>query len=183
MQGTWRKHTLFLDSGCSGHMTGRKSLLAEFERRAGPTVSFGDGNKGETLGYGSINLGNVIIKNVALDEELKHTLVSISQLSDKGYQAHFDNTKCTITSVFSGETMIICQRHRNIYEASLSNKTQGKVRCLFSKASNEKSWKWYKALSHLNSKKMDLLIKKRETATAEGESFLENQESLTLSKI
>ena len=29
--GTWTKYTLILDCGCSGHMTRRKSLLAEFE--------------------------------------------------------------------------------------------------------------------------------------------------------
>ena len=120
-------------------MTGRKSLLAEFESRVSPTVFFGDGNKGETLGYGSIKIGIVIIKNVALVEGLKHTLLSIIQLSDKGYHAHSNNTKCTITSVSSGEIVLIDQRHRNIYESSLSNKFQEKVRCLFNKASNEES--------------------------------------------
>ena len=92
----------------------------------GQLFLFGDGNKGETLGYGSINLGNIIIENVALVEGLKHTLLSISQLSDKGYHAHFDNTKCTIISMKSGETMLIGQRHGKIYEASLSDATQGK---------------------------------------------------------
>ena len=112
-------------------------MLVEFERRSSPTVFFGDGNKGETLGYGSIKLENFIIENVALVEGFKHTLLSISQLSDKGYHAHFDNTKCTIISVSSGETVLIGQRHGKIYEASLSDKTYGKVRCLFSKVSNE----------------------------------------------
>ena len=41
----------------------------------------------------------------------------------------------------SGETILIGQRHRNIYEAILSDATQGKVRCLLSKASTEESWK------------------------------------------
>ena len=141
MHGTWRKHTLVLDNGCSGHMTRWKSLLAEFESRAGPIVSFGDGNKEETLGYGSIKLRNVIIENVALVKGLKHTLLSISQLSDKGYHAYFDNTKCTITSMSNEETMLIGQRHEKIYEANLSDGTQGKEICLFSKASIEGSWK------------------------------------------
>ena len=135
--GTVKKHTLVMDSGCSRHMTGRKSLLTEFERRSGPTVSFGDGNKGEILGYDSIKLENIIIEHVSLVERLKHTLLSISQLSEKGYHALFDNTKCTITSMSSRETMLISQKHGNIYEASLSDATQGKVICLFSKASTE----------------------------------------------
>ena len=74
---------------------------------------------------------------------------------------------------------LIGQRHGNIYETILRNETQGKVRCSFSKTSTEESWKWHKALPNLNSKKVCLLIKQRETATAEEESFLKNQESLT----
>ena len=54
--------------------------------------------KGNTLGYGSIVLGNVIIENVALVEGLKHNLLSISQLGDKGYHAGFDNKECLITN-------------------------------------------------------------------------------------
>ena len=134
-------------------------MTYEFERISGPFVSFGDGNKGETLGYASIKLGNIIIENVALVEGLKHTLLSISQLSDKGYHAYFDNTKCIIISMISGKIVLIGQRHEKIYESILSVVTQGKVRCLFSKASTKERWKWHKALSHLNFKKMNHLIK------------------------
>ncbi|KAL8089938.1 hypothetical protein AgCh_039411 [Apium graveolens] len=66
-----RKNILVLDSGCSGHMTGNKALLSDFVEKAGPSVSYGDGNIGKTLGYGNINLGNVIIKEVALVSGLK----------------------------------------------------------------------------------------------------------------
>ncbi|KAL8133914.1 hypothetical protein AgCh_009107 [Apium graveolens] len=44
-----KKNTLVLDSGCSGHMTVNKSLLSEFVKKAGPNVSYGDGNIGHTL--------------------------------------------------------------------------------------------------------------------------------------
>ncbi|KAK1399122.1 hypothetical protein POM88_008985 [Heracleum sosnowskyi] len=67
-----KESTLILDSGCSGHMTGNKALLSDFEEKAGPKVSYGDGNIGHTLGYGNINLGSVIITNVALVSGLKH---------------------------------------------------------------------------------------------------------------
>ncbi|KAL8118050.1 hypothetical protein AgCh_015809, partial [Apium graveolens] len=55
-----RKDTLVLDNGCSGHMTGNKSLLSEFERKAGPDVSYGDGNIGHTLGYGNLIIGKML---------------------------------------------------------------------------------------------------------------------------
>ena len=59
-------------------MTGNKSMLSEFEKKAGPAVSYGYGNKGQTLGYGNIIIGNVIIEYVALVEGLKHNLLSVS---------------------------------------------------------------------------------------------------------
>ena len=51
-------------------MTGNKALLSDFVEKAGPSVSYGDGNIGKTLGYGNINLGNVIIETVALSQDL-----------------------------------------------------------------------------------------------------------------
>ncbi|KAL8155306.1 hypothetical protein AgCh_000618 [Apium graveolens] len=44
------KNILVLNSGCSGHMTGNKALLSNFVEKAGPGVSYGDGNTGKTLG-------------------------------------------------------------------------------------------------------------------------------------
>ena len=53
------------------------------------------------MDYRSIVLGNVIIENVVLVEEMKHTLLnlSISQLSDRGYHTTFDHKKCIVTAV------------------------------------------------------------------------------------
>ncbi|KAL8127724.1 hypothetical protein AgCh_014592 [Apium graveolens] len=91
-----RKNILVLDSGCSGHMTGNKALLSDFVEKAGPSISYGDGNIGKTLGYGNINLGNVIIKEVALVSGLKHNLLSISQICDRGYHVDFFEEHCEV---------------------------------------------------------------------------------------
>ena len=95
MQGK-KRNVLVLDSGCSGHMTGNKSLLSEFEEKVGPTVSYGDGNLGQTLGYGNIEIGNVIIEKVALVSGLKHNLQSVSQITDRGYHVNFMKDHCEI---------------------------------------------------------------------------------------
>jgi len=42
-KGIW-----YLDSGCSRHMTGRKTLLTEFKEEIGPSVTFGGNGKGYT---------------------------------------------------------------------------------------------------------------------------------------
>ncbi|KAL8125807.1 hypothetical protein AgCh_013190 [Apium graveolens] len=73
-------------SGCSAHMTGTKSLLSEYEEKAGLMVSYGDDNVGKILGYGNIIIGNVIISNVALVDGLKHNLLSIRQITDRVYE-------------------------------------------------------------------------------------------------
>ncbi|KAL8156349.1 hypothetical protein AgCh_001445 [Apium graveolens] len=93
-----RRNALVLDSGCSGHMTGYKSMLSEFEEKAGPSVSYGDGNYGKILGYGKIQIKNVIIENVALVAGLKHNLISVSQICDKGYHVNFYEEHCEIVS-------------------------------------------------------------------------------------
>ena len=101
-------------------------MHAEFGSRVGSLVSFEDGNKGGILEYGYIKGGNVIKEDASLFDELKHTLLSICQLSDKGLHANCSNIKCTITNMSNGETVQIGQKHGNIKEASLGNGTQRK---------------------------------------------------------
>ena len=55
-----------LDSGCSRHMTGDRALLSNVVEKVGSVVTFGDNSKGLTLGYGSLQAGNVIIDDVSV---------------------------------------------------------------------------------------------------------------------
>ena len=96
MQGK-RRNLWYLDNGCSRHMTGDSTLLTEFVERVGPSITFGDDNKGYTVGYGLILKENVIIEVVALVEGLKHNLLSISQLCDKGNEVWFTKEACVIS--------------------------------------------------------------------------------------
>ena len=82
------KNILVLDSGCSGHMTGNKSLLSEFERKAGPDVSYGD-------------------ENVALVEGLKHNLLCISQITYIGNHVVFYDSHCEIVNNKTKKVVLI----------------------------------------------------------------------------
>ncbi|KAL8155216.1 hypothetical protein AgCh_000556 [Apium graveolens] len=155
-----RKNILVLDSGSSGHMTGNKALLSDFVEKPDPSVSYGDGNIGKTLGYDNINLGNVIIKEVALVSGLKHNLLSISQIRDRGYHVDFFEEHCEIVSKSKGKVVLKGYRRGNIYEAKLSTSTDGSAICLMSRASIEESWNWHKKLSHLNFNNINELVKK-----------------------
>ncbi|KAL8120799.1 hypothetical protein AgCh_017833 [Apium graveolens] len=154
------KNILVLDSGCSGHMTGNKALLSDFVEKAGPSISYGDGNIGKTLGYGNINLGIVIIKEVALVSGLKHNLLSISQICDRGYHVDFFEEHCEVVSKSKFKVVLKGYRRGNIYEVMLSTSTDSSAICLMSRASIEESWNWHKKLSHLNFNNINELVKK-----------------------
>ena len=141
-------------------MTGNKSLLSEFEEKAGPAVSYGDGNLGQTLGYGNIEIGNVIIEKVALVSGLKHNLLSVSQITDRGYHVNFMKDHCEIINKKTRKIVLTGYRHGNIYEANLSSNTDGTITCLLSKASVSDSWIWHKKLSHLNFSNLNELVRK-----------------------
>ncbi|KAL8155146.1 hypothetical protein AgCh_000511 [Apium graveolens] len=141
-------------------MTGNKALLSDFVEKAGPGVSYRDGNMGKTLGYGNINLGNVIIETVALVSGLKHNLLSVSQICDRSYHVDFFKEYCEVISNSTGKVVLKGYRHGNIYEARLSTSTDGSAICLLSRASIEERWNWHKRLSHLNFNNINELVKK-----------------------
>ena len=71
-------------------MTGNKAMFAAFPPKDGGCVTFGDNNKGKIIGVGSIGKNpSLIIENILFVEGLKHNLLSISQLCDKGYRVIF----------------------------------------------------------------------------------------------
>ena len=126
-------------------MTGNSSLLSGFEEKAGPAVSYGDGNTGRTLGYGKIEIGNVIIENVALVDGLKYNLLSVSQLTDRGYDVKFTSTHGEVVCKKTGKIALIGPRLDNMYVAKLHPYTDdGTVKILLLKASVDESWSWDK---------------------------------------
>ncbi|EOY31699.1 Uncharacterized protein TCM_038764 [Theobroma cacao] len=92
-----KKQPWYLDSGCSRHMTGHEMLFAQLDKRKGGTVSFGDDSKGRIHGIGTVGKNSQTqISHVLLVKGLKHNLLSISQLCDKGFRVCFDSTKCEV---------------------------------------------------------------------------------------
>ncbi|KAL8133942.1 hypothetical protein AgCh_009127 [Apium graveolens] len=155
-----KKNTLAWDSGCSGHMTGNKSLLSEFEKKVGPDIYYGDGNVGNTLGYGNLIIGKVAIENVALVDGLKHNLLSICQITDRGNHVVFYDSHCKVVHNKSKKIVLIVYRHGNIYEARLHESFEKEATCLISKASVDESWNWHKKFSHLNFNSINEFAKK-----------------------
>ena len=62
-------------------MTGDKNKFLNLKQHKGK-VTFGDNASGNILGRGTVNLGKYKAKNVLLVENLKPSLLSVSQTCD-----------------------------------------------------------------------------------------------------
>ena len=116
-------------------MTGDSTLLTEFKERASPSITFGDDSMGYTMGYGLISKDNVIIEEVALVDGLKHNLLSISQLCNKGNSVTFNSEACVMTNKRSNKVVLTGVRKENVYLADFNSFNAESVTCLLSKAS------------------------------------------------
>jgi hypothetical protein len=68
------------------------SLFSSISKINGRKVTFGDNLKGKDIGVGNIGCkSSPSIEKVFLVNNLKHNLLSISQLYDKGYKIMFDH--------------------------------------------------------------------------------------------
>ena len=71
-------------------MTGDQSMFLSLKSKDGGKVTFVDNLQGKIVGIGKIGKYPLpSINNVLLVEELKHNLLSISQLCDSGYHISF----------------------------------------------------------------------------------------------
>ena len=77
----------YLDSGYSRYMCGDKNQFITIEpKEEGGVVTFGDNGQGKIVGIGKIQINSTtFIDNVLYVKSLKHYLISIRQLCDKGY--------------------------------------------------------------------------------------------------
>ncbi|KAJ9557956.1 hypothetical protein OSB04_012570 [Centaurea solstitialis] len=152
--GSIDKGIWYLDSGCSRHMTGSKSVLTNYREERGPAVTFGGNGRGQTRGYGTLTNGVTTFKRVAYVEGLMHNLLSISQLCDKNHKVSFSKKKCKVKNRRK-EVILNGVRHADIYIINMNTSTDNF--CFVSRASTDMNWLWHKRLSHLNFKTLNQL--------------------------
>ena len=149
----------YLDSGCSKHMTGDKSNFSLLTPKKHGHVSYGDNNKGKIIGIGTIGKSpNTTIENVLLVEGLKHNLLSISQLCDKGNEVVFDSSKCRVINSFTKQTLFTGQRSGNTYIVNLNDLPSNDVCCLISK--EDETWLWHRRIAHIHMDHLNKLVRK-----------------------
>ncbi|KAH9679831.1 hypothetical protein KPL71_026290 [Citrus sinensis] len=150
-----KKNKWYLDSGCSRHMTEKYAWFSSFTKiENGGDVSFGDNSKGKILGIGNVGkVSSTLIENVCLVENLKHNLISISQLCDKGYKVIFDKFSCVIENSCDGKTLFVGNRCGNVYIIDIE--CASSLDKCFS-ALHDDCWLWHRRLGHAS---MDLISK------------------------
>ncbi|XP_074266058.1 uncharacterized protein LOC141588518 [Silene latifolia] len=100
----------FLDSGCSNHMSGTKSLFKTLDESKKGDVRLGDNKKMHVEGNGNIVIqtledGAKILSNVQFVPGLAHNLLSIGQLMNNGYKIIFDDDMCAVIDKKSGQSI------------------------------------------------------------------------------
>ncbi|GJU94040.1 integrase, catalytic region, zinc finger, CCHC-type containing protein [Tanacetum coccineum] len=138
-----------VDSGCSKHMTGDRSLLKNFIEKFMGTVRFGNDNFAAITGYGDYIQGNITICHVYYVEGLGHNIFSVGQFCDGNLEVAFRSKTCYVRDL-EGDDLLTGDRQSNLYTISISDMAASLAVCLMSKATLTKSWLWHRRLSHLN---------------------------------
>ena len=138
-------------------MTGDINKFSNLELKAKGYVTYGDNNKGRILGICKVGAPPFTsIEDVLYVEGLKHNLLSISQLCDKGFKIKFTKDECLIEDEVTHEVKLKGKIFNNIFTISLDDLSL-KVKCLM--ANNNESWFWHKRFAHIHVEHLNKLIK------------------------
>jgi sarcosine oxidase delta subunit len=105
----------YLDTGCSNHMTGHREWLLEFDEKFKSTVKFADNSTVSVKGKGKVmvqrkNGNHTFVTDVLYVPTMKHNLLSLSQLIEKGFalstkdkniEVHDPNSKLVLQAPLS----------------------------------------------------------------------------------
>ena len=131
----------------------RQKQVYRPEQNKDGTVIFGNDNRANIIGKGTVNLGTQKgrVENVLLVEDMTHNLLSVSQICDHGHTCVFDSKGCEIVKQGTNKVVATATRTpQNIYILDIINQ----VKCCIGK--EDESWLRHKRLGHIN---FDNLVK------------------------
>lgn len=159
---THQSHVWFIDSGCSNHMTGCKSLFSFLDESDKQKVRLGNGCMLYVEGRGTVKLEISpgifkFLHNVQYVPALGFNLISVGQLMQNGYLVLFDNGECCIREKKTGRKMISIMMTKNqMFPLDLS--TVGHF--VLTARAEEDSTLWHLRYGHLHLKGLTLLRNK-----------------------
>nr|GEX16527.1 integrase, catalytic region, zinc finger, CCHC-type, peptidase aspartic, catalytic [Tanacetum cinerariifolium] len=107
---------LYLDSGCSKHMTGDRSQLTNFVDKFLGTVKFGNDHVEKIMGYGDYHIGNVTISRVYFVDGLEHNLFSVGQFCDSDLEVGISHE--TYVAHSPQQNDVVERRNHTLIEAA-----------------------------------------------------------------
>jgi hypothetical protein len=108
------------------------------------------------------NIGNKTILDVYFVPGLKNNLISVGQLTQKGYRVAFENNVCTIFDIPPIKMVIakVEMKNNRIFPLSMKSEMMEKIGASFMASSQDQAWVWNLTYGHLNFKGLFLLQRK-----------------------
>ncbi|GJW50109.1 hypothetical protein Tco_0091460 [Tanacetum coccineum] len=131
-----------VDSGCSKHMTGNLKLLINFVWKFMGTIRFGYDHIAAILGYGNLQLENILIARVYFVEGLGHNMFSVGQFCDSDLEVAFRKNTCFVKNL-EGVDLLKGNCTTNLYTIHLHEMASASPVCLMARAISTKSWLWH----------------------------------------
>ncbi|BAH95230.1 Os11g0420000 [Oryza sativa Japonica Group] len=129
-----KENVWIVDPGCSRHMTGDKNWFSSLKKTSKTeSIIFGDASTSAVLATGLVKVNEKFeLKNVALVEDLKYNLLSVSQIVDEDFEVHF---KKTGSKVFDscGDSVLNISRYGRVFKADFDNPVSPVITCLVAK--------------------------------------------------
>lgn len=143
----------YLDSGCSNHMCGNKSLFSELDESFRDIVKFGDNSTVAVMGKGSVNvhLKNDVVEKICdvfYVPELKSNLISLGQLQEKGYEITIKSGTCIIKDTDRGVISCVHMTGNRMFPIIVGDGADFQT-CFAAKV-KDIAWLWHLRYGHLN---------------------------------
>lgn len=145
-------------------MTGNKNLVANFDQFVKTKVNLGTDKTMEVDGKGVVNIltkhgESKTISEVYYVPSLKHNMISVGQLTQKGYKVIFRGQGCVIYDKPSNKQLIVkVQVTRNkLFPLIMNYNAQENS---FTVACSDDYWLWHFRFGHLHFSSLVLLQQK-----------------------
>ena len=152
-----REDVWFLDSGCSNHMCGDRTIFSQLDEKFQHSVKLGN-TKMNVLGKGSVKLllngVNFVFPKVYYVPELNNNLLNIGQLQEKGLAILIKERMCKIFDPEKGfiiQTNTSANRMFFLLPQSQTSSQEQSNQCLPTKTQNLPHL-WHTRYGHLSYK-------------------------------
>ena len=149
-----------LDSGCTNHMTGERSMFSSYSptTNSDENIIFGDNSKGGVIGLGKVAITlDHSITNVLHVDSLKYNLLSVSQLCEMGYNCLFTDKGVEVSKREDSSIVFTGRLKNKLYLVDFSKSKAKLETCLVAKSSM--GWLWHRRLAHVGMRNLAKLLK------------------------